>query len=72
MNNNIMNNNITNLIFVLIIQMVIITNAQTSGWNVIYENKKIIMKKKKSLMTNTEKDTRKLLNKMMIYNYEDI
>lgn len=67
-----MENNITNLIFVLIIQMVIITNAQTSGWNVIYENKKIIMKKKKSLMTNTEKDTRKLLNKMMVYNYEDI
>jgi hypothetical protein len=70
--NDIMDNNITNMIFVLILQMIIITNARTCGWDVIYENKKIIMRKKISLMTNTEKDTRKLLNKMITYQYENI
>jgi hypothetical protein len=62
------NRNINELIFLILLQTIIINNANKNGWNVKCEGKKIIMIKKLSNMTNSEEDVNNLMNKILFIN----
>lgn len=63
-----MNKNINDLIFVIVLQAIIMKNAQENGWHVRCEGKKIIMIKKLSQMTYSDDDVNNVIKKILHMN----